>query len=234
MSDLETIRIKKYISQMKFLQNEYDEADILIKIYLKEFNEYFKDEIDSYMKRTESERLQQRLKEIDEQMKEQEKKGNLSNLNDTSNQDEKPNLDEIPKSDEKPELNDNIENNIENKSENESRKQNDSNLKKIYYLITLSTHPDKTSDKLKNMYFLKADKSYKDNDLLSLLVIMNDLNLDFNLDLSAEELSLIENNISDFKNKIDDIKKQNAWIWKKGTNSEKAHLKKQLYNYWRS
>lgn len=108
--------------------------------------------------------------------------------------------------------------------------ENDSKIKKLYRKIVLKTHPDKLgSDALMHIY-LDATYSYKQDDIFSIYLICNQLNIEYTLE---------DTEVKDFKKQINQVKFQNnmieksyIWIWFHSKDKEKKSIIRNfLINY---
>ena len=117
-----------------------------------------------------------------------------------------------------------------NEQEKESRVKN-KDLKKLYRKIAEKTHPDKVGNDEKSDLFSEAATAYSENDLATLLKIASSLNIEI-LDLSAESIILLEENIENLKNRIDNKKKTTAWAWHNcKSNEEKNRVIKNILEF---
>lgn len=89
------------------------------------------------------------------------------------------------------------------------KKDIDQKAKDVFRKIAKKTHPDMT-DEL-GEYYLKASEYYKNNDILSLYLICNDLNIDF--EFKEDDTKLIKEKINKIKASIDFIECSYAWQW---------------------
>lgn len=99
--------------------------------------------------------------------------------------------------------------NIQEEKISESKIEDD--VKKLYRKIATKTHPDKVSNKYLNNLYLKAQEAYNKNDVFTLYLICNDLDIDY--EFAGEKLS-------DFKIKIKNLRANNLhvehtylWAW---------------------
>lgn len=84
-------------------------------------------------------------------------------------------------------------------------------IKKLFREIVKLTHPDKIKNKKLNDLYLEATKYYNDNDKLGIYKVCNDLNIEYDLD--DEDNSIIENKITNLKNRIEFMEKTYTWMW---------------------
>lgn len=97
------------------------------------------------------------------------------------------------------------------KSENKETSDKYKKIKTLYRKIATRTHPDKVKIKFLNDLYLKAKNYYQKNDLFSLYLICNDIDIEYNLD---------DDEIIDFKRQINQLKDSNKfveetylWLW---------------------
>lgn len=90
--------------------------------------------------------------------------------------------------------------------------------KKLYRKIATKTHPDKVTSKYLNELYLKAKTAYQIDDILSLYLICNDLDIEY--EFSPEHLG-------NFKNRIKTMKMNNSlaeqtylWAWAQEENED--------------
>lgn len=114
------------------------------------------------------------------------------------------------------EIKENSNNNTSNNknttfSEKKELSNKDKKIKTLYRKIATKTHPDKVKLKFLNDLYLKAKTYYQNNDLFSLYLICNDIDVEYNLD---------DDEMFDFKNQINQLKTSNhfvektyLWMW---------------------
>lgn len=93
--------------------------------------------------------------------------------------------------------------------ENETPK-NDT-LKKLYRKIATKTHPDKVQVKFLNDLYIKAKNAYNKNDLFTIYLICNDLDIEY--DFPQEEFSNFKLTIKNMKNQNMFIEQTYLWAW---------------------
>lgn len=84
----------------------------------------------------------------------------------------------------------------------------DNNTKKIYRLIAKNTHPDKNSDKID--FYQKSTEYYNNNDINNLLIMCEQLNLEYDYLLVNKEIIFKE--IKSLKSKC--LFYENSKFWK--------------------
>ena len=102
-------------------------------------------------------------------------------------------------------------------NENTKRK-----IKKIYRDIVKLTHPDKVDSELLKSYYVDATKAYDDNDLLELFVISGKLQI--NVDLSNDDIELLNNLINIKKTEIKKIEYSYIWLWINAKTDEQKQI----------
>lgn len=87
----------------------------------------------------------------------------------------------------------------------------DDEVKKLYRKIATKTHPDKVSVKYLNDLYMKAQVAYEKNDIFSLYLICNDIDIEY---------EFAENKLAEFKNTIKTLRGNNShveqtylWAW---------------------
>lgn len=107
------------------------------------------------------------------------------------------------------------------------------NFKKIYKKLTLKLHPDRNQhldeeDKKENEEeFKELLESYETGDYCNLLIKARELRVKIP-QLSDEEITILDKNVSVLKEKITRIKKQTSWVWCTTTN---PLVKEQIKKY---
>jgi len=101
------------------------------------------------------------------------------------------------------------------------KKNIDQKAKDVFRKIAKKTHPDVTEDL--SEYYLRASEHYKNNDILSLYLICNDLKIDF--EFKEDDTNLIKEKINKIKASIDFIECSYAWQWNiSNTDKEKEAI----------
>ena len=95
-------------------------------------------------------------------------------------------------------------------------------IKKIYRDIVKLTHPDKVDSELLKSYYVDATKAYDNNDLLELFVISGKLQI--NVDLSNDDIELLNNLINIKKNEIKKIEDSYIWLWINAKTDEQKQI----------
>lgn len=124
------------------------------------------------------------------------------------------------------ELNENIEINEPMDAETDKQpevNEEDIQLKKLYRLLSLKTHPDKNNGSKEE--FHKIHKAYKEKDILKLFSYSIKHNVKINNELVAKCLSLFEQNINTMQSKIQDLKHTLAWQWCHANDEQKELFK---------
>lgn len=84
-------------------------------------------------------------------------------------------------------------------------------IKKIYREIAKATHPDRVSSKKLNDIYLKATKSYENNDIVSIYSICEELSI--NYDIDEEDNKTILERIENIKSRISFMESTLTWKW---------------------
>ena len=111
---------------------------------------------------------------------------------------------------------------IEITQENDKIETKDNQTKKIYREIVKLTHPDKTNDINNNEIYIKSTEYYKNNDIISLYKICDELNIKF--ELSDEDIPNIESNIKQLKDRINFIESTFTYRWTSANDKEKNNI----------
>lgn len=84
-------------------------------------------------------------------------------------------------------------------------------VKKLYRNISTKTHPDKVSNKFLNDLYLKAQVAYNKNDIFTLYLICNDLDIPY--EFPTEEISKFRENIKIIKTQNTLVEQSYLWVW---------------------
>lgn len=112
--------------------------------------------------------------------------------------------------------------NIEEINSEEPKLEKNKFAHELYLRIAKETHPDIHRDPVKTEYFIEAKRLYKKNDIFSLIVLCDQLNITIKK-IPEKEKNLIEEQINSTLDKIDNLKNSYAWIWY--TNDDKEKVK---------
>jgi len=96
-------------------------------------------------------------------------------------------------------------------------------LKRLYRKIATKTHPDKVNVKYLNDLYMKAKTAYQANDIFTLYLICNDLDIEY--EFPKEEVSKFKTTIKDLKNTNAFVEQTYLWAW---INEEDEKLKKNI------
>lgn len=99
----------------------------------------------------------------------------------------------------------------------------DEEAKKLYRKIATKTHPDKVSVKYLNDLYMKAQAAYEKNDIFTLYLICNDLDIEY--EFSPDRLSEFKNTINHLRNKNTHVEKTYLWAW---ANEENEGIRKSI------
>jgi hypothetical protein len=97
-------------------------------------------------------------------------------------------------------------------------------LKKLYKLLSLKTHPDKNKGNKEEFY--QINKAYKEKNILKLFKFCIKYNIEVNSLIVNKCILLFEQNITDMQNKIYNLKQSLAWKWCNATDEERDEFKK--------
>jgi hypothetical protein len=84
-------------------------------------------------------------------------------------------------------------------------------LKKIYKEIVKKTHPDKINSEVYLDMYIKSKKAYEENNIIDLYSICIDLKIDFDYD-DNDIKSMVEI-INDKKDKLKNLESSYLWLW---------------------
>jgi hypothetical protein len=87
----------------------------------------------------------------------------------------------------------------------------DDDVKKLYRKIATKTHPDKVSVKYLNDLYMKAQVAYEKNDIFSLYLICNDIDIDY--EFAEHKLSEFKNTIKALRGNNSHIEQTYLWAW---------------------
>ena len=120
----------------------------------------------------------------------------------------------------------NVSENSEDEIEVQIETNDDINLKKLYKMLSLKTHPDKNGGDQK--MFIEVKQAYLDKDIFKLILIANKYNLDVPTD-DIIDIELFEKSIVDMQTKISNLKRTVAWHWAQGDETKKEQIKARLF-----
>ena len=98
----------------------------------------------------------------------------------------------------------------------------DIQLKKLYRLLSLKTHPDKNNGSQESKeIFAEINKAYKEKNILKLFKFALQYKIEINPIIIEKCTALFENSIKEMQDKIEHIKKTVAWNWGISSEEEK-------------
>lgn len=97
-------------------------------------------------------------------------------------------------------------------------------LKKLYKILSLKTHPDKKKGNKEEFY--EINKAYKEKNILKLFKFCIKYKIQVEPIILNKCLVLFEQNISEMQNKIQNLKQSVAWKWCNSSEEEKEAFKK--------
>lgn len=107
------------------------------------------------------------------------------------------------------------------------RKQ-DKLFKALYNQICTVTHPDKTgNDPGMTRLFRHATKAKNDNNLMEIIELCDDLSIDVP-NLEEEHINIIEKSIKKIQERINSVKKHDAWVWCNADDRGKKKIEKTI------
>jgi len=106
------------------------------------------------------------------------------------------------------------------------KKSTDTKVKKIYKDTAKQLHPDKGGNEED---FKELSERYSENDLLGVIDFAVDNNID--IDITDDDLELLNNSVESLEAKICDYKNKLCYVWKYGTPYEKGQVLGTLGNH---
>jgi hypothetical protein len=100
----------------------------------------------------------------------------------------------------------------------------DANLKKLYKMLSLKTHPDKNGGDQK--LFIEVKQAYQDKNIFKLIIIATKLNID--ISYISDAIELFEKSISEMQIKIENFKKTIAWHWAHADEVKKQKIREYI------
>jgi hypothetical protein len=95
-------------------------------------------------------------------------------------------------------------------------------IKRLYRLLSLKTHPDKNNGTQESKdLFSEINKAYKENDILKLFKYALKYKIKITPVIIEKCIKLFENSIKDIQTKIEHIKQTVAWNWGTASNEQK-------------
>lgn len=95
--------------------------------------------------------------------------------------------------------------------------------KKLYREIAKISHPDKIQDTKVNELYIQASKFHKDDNIIGILSICNELDIEYELD--EEDIDIISETLERVKSKIVFLESTITWKW---LNNKNTDVKKQM------
>ena len=120
----------------------------------------------------------------------------------------------------------NVSENSEDEIEVQIETNDDINLKKLYKMLSLKTHPDKNGGDQK--MFIEVKQAYLDKNIFKLILIANKYNLDVPTD-DIIDIELFEKSIVEMQTKISNLKRTVAWHWAHADDTKKEQIKARLF-----
>ena len=104
----------------------------------------------------------------------------------------------------------------------ENKDTNIKDIKKLYRKVATKTHPDKVSIKYLNDLYLKAQKAYETNDIFSLYLICNDLDIEY--EFPADKLLEFRSQIKTLRVKNLHVEQTYLWAWAHEDNEDRKKI----------
>lgn len=95
-------------------------------------------------------------------------------------------------------------------------------IKKLYREIVKKTHPDKIKSKKLNDIYIKAAKHYEDNEILQIYKICDDLDIEYELEISDNKI--VADKIEYYKDKITLLQSSFTWKWSSSDDQNKIDI----------
>jgi len=205
---LVNLKVKRFLTQYEYLELELEETQYMFDQYNKQFlKEYYGVDAPPKPKIIIPE-------DIDEE-------SDIVNANQENTLQENTQQDTINNDGNNVEQ-EQIEENME-ETEPAEISEEDIQLKKLYRLLSLKTHPDK--NKGHEETFLEIKKAYQEKNILKLFNFAMKFKIKVSNDIVKKCLSLFEKNIGDMQKKIQDFKHTLAWQWCNANDEQKVQLK---------
>lgn len=198
---LQKLKMKKFFAQYEYLESELSETQYLFDIYNKDF-----------LKETAAEKSAEA-----ESQKKDSDAGVSIDVSDGSG----GGSGESGGDGEGSSGSDGAEKEIDGAEANETE---DINLKKIYKMLSLKTHPDKNGGDQR--LFIEVKQAYHDKNIFKLIMIATKLNVD--ISYISDAIELFEKSISEMKIKIDNFKKTIAWHWAHADDVKKEKIREYI------
>tara|TARA_B110000444_G_C18771877_1_gene562987 strand:- start:592 stop:1161 length:570 start_codon:yes stop_codon:yes gene_type:complete len=103
--------------------------------------------------------------------------------------------------------------------EPKSKNKTDERVKKIYKDTAKQLHPDKGGDEDD---FKELNERYNENDLLGVIDFAVDNKID--VDISEDDMEMINSSVDTLKTKIEDYRNKLAYVWKYGTPYQRGQV----------
>lgn len=193
MYKLKTLRIRKLLKELDFVETEYEytrevvsNADTSFMRSLDSILEKYPDLKDKYNKKLD-ETIEKNIK-------------NKVESEDIKSEEVEPDIveEDIDYSDQSEELTNN-------------KQQPSKKVKKLYREIAKSTHPDRVNDKVLSQLYIKATGYYDNNDKIGIYKVCNELNIQYDID--EEDELFISVKIQELKKKISFLESTFTWTW---------------------
>jgi hypothetical protein len=202
MSKIKSLELRKLLKELEFIESDFEYRSEMISTADSEFinsiNIFLKDhpELKEIYDNKVTEKINQSIKK-EEKSEEESEEESEENINHDINDDTTNSEDESE--------------DIEENEEEIKNKKHLSQIKKLYREIVKLTHPDKIKNSKLNDLYLKATKYYDDNNKIGIYAVCNELQISY--EISDDDISLIYDQITNYKNKISFIESTYTWKW---------------------
>lgn len=194
MNKLKSLEIKRLLKELDFIESDYEYRNLAVQEadtqFINSITEFLSQH--SELKKIYDDKVTEKInKTIENNRKKSQEVYELDQCQEEISQDYISQIEEIQKNDED--------------------KKNVPQIKRLYREIVKITHPDKEkSNKYKELY-IKSSKYYESGNKIGIYTVCDELNIDY--ELEENDVDLIQNQISDLKNKINFLECTFAWQW---------------------
>lgn len=199
MSKIKSLELRKLLKELEFIESDFEYRSEMISEadakFINSINQFLKDhpELKEIYDNKVTEKINQSIKKEEKSEDEKSEENNNDNISDDT--EDTPNEPE----------------DIEENEEEIKNKKHLSQIKKLYREIVKLTHPDKIKNSKLNELYLKATKYYDDGNKIGIYAVCNELEIPY--EISDDDISLIYDQITNYKNKISFIESTYTWKW---------------------
>jgi transcriptional regulator of heat shock response len=206
VNKLKSLEIKRLLKELDFIESDYEYRNLVVHEADTQFINSISEFLSQHpeLKKIYDDKVTEKINKTIEKIQKKSEELNESDQNQEEIlQDDISQIEELQKDDED--------------------KKNVSQIKRLYREIVKITHPDKAkSNKYKELY-IKSSKYYESGNKIGIYTVCDELNIDY--ELEENDVDLIQNQISDLKNKINFLECTFAWQW---YNCEDEMLRSQI------